>query len=147
MPGIVVSGAEEVTRPAWTFRVAFEIRHDPPADVAAVALRVVSAWLDEGGGALRGDVRDGGGEKVGAWEFEPYAPPVVDPLRDPYGEPDPGNYFAVGTTGSTGRVHIMNPSRGPLTRTDALRLVAWVAVLADLTDAEIAAARRQVERT
>lgn len=133
----------ENARRAWTFRLSAVIPKDLPGDAAAVALRAVAARLDEGG--FRGEIRDGGGETIGGWEFEPYAEPVTDPLRDAEGAADPGNYFAVGMSGAG--VRILNPPRGALSRTEALRLVAWVAVLADLTDQEIVAARRQVERS
>lgn len=56
------------------------------------------------------------------------------------------NLFAVGM--SDKGVRIMNPALpGWMDRQQALNLVAWLSVLAELEDAEILAARRQVEAT
>ena len=61
------------------------------------------------------------------------------------GDIDPTNWFLVATNGEG--TLIMNPPRAPLTREQALSLVAWVATLAELEDAEIRRWRDAVEAT
>jgi hypothetical protein len=56
------------------------------------------------------------------------------------------NRYAVGVSGR-GLTRIVAPPRHEMDRQAALNLVAWLSVLADLSDAEILAARRQVEAT
>ena len=55
------------------------------------------------------------------------------------------NRFVVATNGAG--VVIMNPPRGAMRREEALSLVAWVAVMANLADDEISSAMRAVEAT
>jgi hypothetical protein len=57
---------------------------------------------------------------------------------------DTFNKFFVGVTG--GKVTIVNPPRGDITREDALMLAAWLVVMAGKTG-EIAAAIEAVEQT
>lgn len=67
--------------------------------------------------------------------------PVNQPLEDV------ANRFLVGATGDNRTSVVRGALLYRLTKQDALNLCAWLSVVADLSDEELIAARRQVEST